>query len=230
VAGRFNRVVAVCGVTADGTPYYRPGLHRHMQGCFGPPAKMTTAVAAYTPNTPWALMGCGAVVGFGSGTSSATPQVAAAAALWLQAVKSPPGVAPWQRVEAVRQALFTSAGPSGPGSDTYFGRGVLNALAALGEPFRSDLPISPPDEVGFPWLRVADLLESVPGGSEQMYEVEALQVFLQTPALQDLTGGADPMSDRLSPADAKRLVEAMGRSPMISNALRSHLADVARRL
>jgi hypothetical protein len=227
---RFNRVVAVCGVTADGTPYYRPGLHRHMQGCFGPPAKMATALAAYTPNAPWALMGCGGVVGFGGGTSSATPQVAAAAALWFQASASPAGVAPWQRVEAVRYALFASAGRSGEDPDTYFGRGVLKAAAALDQAFRADLPISPPDEVSFPWLRAVDLLEAVPGGRERMYEVEALQVFLQTPAFQDLVGGADPLTDRLTPAEAKRLVEAMRSSPMISNALRSHLADLARRL
>ena len=36
---RFNRVVGVCGVTADGTPYYKPGLHRHKQGCFGHPPR-----------------------------------------------------------------------------------------------------------------------------------------------------------------------------------------------
>jgi subtilisin family serine protease len=227
---RFHRVVAVCGVTADGTPYYKSGLHWHMQGCFGPAAKMATAIAAPTPNAPWALMGCGQVVGFGGGTSAATPQMAAAAALWLQAAGAPPGVSPWQRVEAVRFALFASADRSGPEPETYFGRGVLKAAAALDQPFRSDLPIVPADEVSFPWLRAADLLESVPGGAERMYEVEALQVFLQTPALQDLVGGADPMSDRLTPAETKRLTEAMRLSPLISNALRSHLAEVARRL
>ena len=51
---RFKRVVAVCGVTSEKTPYYKPGLHREMQGCFGPAGKMQTALAAYTPNTPWA--------------------------------------------------------------------------------------------------------------------------------------------------------------------------------
>jgi hypothetical protein len=199
-----------------------------MQGCFGPAAKMATAIAAYTPNAPWALMGCGGVVGFGGGTSSATPQAAAAAALWLQAAAAPPDIAPWQRVEAVRYALFASADRSDPETDTYFGSGVLKAAAALDQPFRTDLPPSPPDEVAFPWLRPADLLESVPGGHEQMYEVEALQVFLQTPAFQRLVGGADPVRDRLSPAEAKRLIEAMRLSPLISNALRSHLDDLAR--
>jgi len=226
---RFNRVVAVCGVTADGTPYYRPGLHRHMQGCFGPPAKMAAALAAYTPNAPWALMGCGGVVGFGGGTSSAMPQAAAAAALWLQAVAAPSDVAPWQRVEAVPHALFASADASGPEAGTYFGRGILKAAAALEQPFRIDLPMSPPDEVAFPWLRAADLLEAVPGGTDQMYEVEALQVFLQTPSLQDLVSGADPVSDRLSAPETRQLLEAMRRSPLISDALRLHLTELVRR-
>jgi subtilisin family serine protease len=227
---RFNRVVAVCGVTADGTPYYRPGLHRHMQGCFGPPAKMRTALASYTPNAPWALMGCVGVIGFGGGTSSATPQAAAAAALWLQAVAAPPDVAPWQRVEAVRHALFASADVSNPDAGTYFGRGILKAAAALDQPFRTDLEMSESDEITFPWLRTAELLESIQDGTEQMYEVEALQVFLQTPLLQDLVSGADPLSDRLSAPDTRRLLEAMRRSPLISDALRSHLTDLVQRL
>src|SRR5262249_2006330 len=49
---RFNRVVVVCGATFAKTPYFQEGIHRHMQGCFGPPAKMSTAMAAYTPNMP----------------------------------------------------------------------------------------------------------------------------------------------------------------------------------
>jgi subtilisin family serine protease len=227
---RFNRVVAVCGVSADGTPYYRPGLHRQMQGCFGPPAKMTTVLAAYTPNAPWALMGSGGVVGFGGGTSAATPQAAAAAALWLQGAGPMPEAAPWQRVEAVRDALFASADRSNQEADTYFGRGVLKAAAALDRPFPSNLSIAPPDEVSFPWLRVIDVLESAPSGAEQMYEVESLQVFLQTPALLDLVGGADPMSDRLAPPQTKRLINAMQQSPLLSTALRRHLESLARQL
>jgi hypothetical protein len=224
---RFNRVVAVCGVTADGTPYYKPGLHRHMQGCFGPPAKMETALAAYTPNAPWALMGCGGVVGFGGGTSAATPQAAGAAALWLQAHPSPLGVAAWQTVEAVRDALFNSADRSAPDPGTYFGRGVLKAAPALDQQFRTDLPMTPEDAVSFPWLREFGVLEATPSGVDQMYEVEALQVFLQAPALQGLVHGADPMLDRLGRPEVRRLIDAMRDSPMISNALRSHLTELA---
>jgi subtilisin family serine protease len=220
---RFRRVTAVCGVTANGTPYYQPGLHANMQGCFGPAGKMDTALAGYTPNTPWAMMGCGAGVGFGGGTSSATPQAAAAAALWLAAHPAPPGTQPWQRVEAVRHALFTAADRSHPEAGTYFGRGVVKAAAALDIAFRADLPQTPPDDVSFPWVRLIGGFESVSTGVDRMYEVEALQTFLLTPALHELAGGADPLTDPLPPADRQALLARMRQLPRISRALRHHL-------
>jgi subtilisin family serine protease len=230
---RFNRVIAACGVTADGSPYYRPGLHRHMQGCFGPPAKMGTALAAYTPNAPWAVIGCSGQVGFGGGTSSATPQIAAAAALWLQAAAVPPGAEPWQRVEAVRWALFSSAAKDVPHREQYFGQGLLRAAAALDVPFRADLAKTPADVVSFPWLRLLGALEAAPvapTGEQLMFEVEALQIYLQSPHLQDLAGGADPQADRLAPADRKKLIEALRASPMVSTALRGRLTEVGRQI
>ncbi|MBP3958703.1 S8/S53 family peptidase [Gemmata sp. G18] len=223
---RFGRVVAVCGVTADGTPYHKSGLHSNMQGCFGPPAKMNTAIAAYTPNTPWAIMGCQGAIGFGGGTSSATPQAAAAAALWIQANPAPPGVATWQRVEAVRHALFSSADRSFGEVDKFYGRGVLKATAALDQPFRTDLPKTAPDSVSFPWLRLLNVLESMPRGRELMFEVEALQLFLQSQRLQELAGGADPISDNPSRAEIKAVLDAMWQSPAVSQALRTHLSGL----
>jgi hypothetical protein len=227
---RFNRVTAVCGATSDKTPYYKEGLHRHMQGCFGPPAKMRTALAAYTPNDPWALMGCGAMVGFGGGTSSATPQAAAAAALWLAAHTAPSGAPPWQRVEAVRQALFTSADRSEPDTETYFGQGLLKASTALDVAFRTDLPPAPPDDVMFPWLRLLGGLEAAApvDGVEQMYEVEALQVYLLNPQLQALTGVADPVTDDLPAPERRALFRRMRELPRISQALRSKLNHLLR--
>jgi hypothetical protein len=230
---RFGRVLAACGVTADGSPYYRPGLHRHMQGCFGPASKMATALAAPTPNTPWAIMGCARLVGFGGGTSSATPQIAAAAALWLQAAPLPPNAEPWQKIEAVRWALFTSARKDLPDSERYFGQGVLRARAALEVPFAHDLPKTPADTVSFPWLRSIGILEAPPPeptGPELMYEVEALQVYLQLPYLQELAGGADPHADSLSRSDFRKLIAAMRSSPAISRSLRDHLSELQRRL
>jgi hypothetical protein len=71
---------------ADGRPYIRDAVPAHrMAGNYGPNSKMDTALAAYTPNMPWAEINCPTIVDMdGAGTSAATPQIAAAAALWLQ--------------------------------------------------------------------------------------------------------------------------------------------------
>lgn len=228
---RFKRVVAVCGATADKTPYHRDGWHRKMQGCFGPAGKMPTAMAAYTPNTPWASIGCRTMItGDGAGTSSATPQAAAAAALWLQAATVPAGIEPWQRVEAVRHALFQSADSGRPQGQAWFGRGLLRARQALDVPFQTNLPMTPPDSVSFAWLRLAGGLEAAPSGRELMYEVEALQVYEQSPRIQEITGGACPETDLLDRPTQKRLVKALRESPLVSDSLRAHLADLERQL
>jgi hypothetical protein len=174
------------------------------------------------------MMGCCAGVGFGGGTSSATPQAASAAALWLAAHPAPAGIASWQRVEAVRTALFDSADRSFAETDTYFGRGVVKAAAALGIDFRTDVPPAAPDDVSFPWLRLLGGLEAdqPTSGPERMYEVEALQVFLSSAELQRLAGGADPLTDPLPPADRRAVLERMRQSPRISDALRGRLGEL----
>jgi hypothetical protein len=104
---RYPRVIAVCGVMADGRLY--ADLDGVLEGSFGTTSVMGQAIAAYTPNIPWPQYGCrGGVRLNGEGTSAATPQVAAAAALWLERHKQrlPRD---WRRVEAVRHALFSSA-------------------------------------------------------------------------------------------------------------------------
>ncbi len=130
---RFNRVIAACGIMADGRPYFHLPINI-MQGNYGPASAMKTAMAAYTPNIPWLRIGCTDVVDLdGAGTSSATPQIAAAAALWLRKNKNAMnGWEPWQRVEAARKALFQSAKGHGAGPDEFFGEGIVQANAALG--------------------------------------------------------------------------------------------------
>ena len=107
------------------------------------------------------------------------------------------------------------------------------AAAALDVAYRGDLPETPPDEVSFPWLRLLGVLETTapePTGEELMYEVEALQLFLQTPSLEAIVQGADPQSDSISEADRKKLIDAMRQSPAASAALRQHLTTLSRRL
>ena len=131
---RFGRVVAACGVMADGKPYADLPL-TILAGNYGPSSKMDTAMAAYTPNTPWAKLGCQSLIDYdGRGTSSATPQIASAAALWIQNFKGdwetkyPEG---WMRVEAVRKALFETARLENNSLHEQLGRGILQAMTPV---------------------------------------------------------------------------------------------------
>jgi hypothetical protein len=99
-------------------------------------------IAAYAPNIPWAVSSLEAdgqanVIDLdGSGTSAATPQVAAAAALWLQhnypAITDKGHWRSWQKAEAVYLALLKSAERSRTNqADRYLGAGLLKARRAL---------------------------------------------------------------------------------------------------
>ncbi|MEO8130054.1 MAG: S8 family serine peptidase, partial [Bryobacteraceae bacterium] len=193
----FNRVVAATGVMADGLPYNLPGA---MSGNWGPHDKMRTALAAYTPNIPWAEFGCvEAVSQDGAGTSAATPQIAAAAALWLQ-VNGAGMPRDWKRVEAIRQALFRSAKSPGP----YFeelGQGILQARAALDLVPQGFLQEAP-DVIWLPWLKAltgfgVDEQKFPVGPLEQMLQVEFAQLTLTDPELAALTRkGVNSLSAR----------------------------------
>jgi hypothetical protein len=158
---RYRRVLAACGVMADGRAY--AGLRfGSVQGNYGPASKMDTALAAYTPNVPWAQIDCGKVVDMnGAGTSAATPQIAAAAALWLAEHRDALGAypEPWMRVEAVRHALFSAAQKSTGQMDREethekLGQGVMRADAALDiRPLPgSQLRKLPQAQPSWPWL------------------------------------------------------------------------------
>ncbi len=100
-------------------------------------------IAAYAPNVPWItlrkngdkLVADGVDLD-GSGTSAATPQVAAAAALWLQAHRAELVRAgwwsDWHKAEAVYHALLKSADRGDRhAADRYLGAGMLKADRAL---------------------------------------------------------------------------------------------------
>lgn len=224
---RFGRVVAACGAMADDRPYADLDISK-MAGNYGPPSKMDTAIAAFTPNTPWARFGCPAIVdNNGCGTSAATPQVAAAAALWIAANQAAWEAYPedWMRVEAVRAALFSTAVAL---DATHFGRGTLRAGDALAfaAPDAATLKRRPPDDASFPLWRVLTGLgiAAAPAGArERMLELEALQLS-QSNAIERLL--PDPQASGGAPTDAaqlRALAQALAGDPRASAALREAL-------
>ncbi len=185
---RFKRVLAACGVMADGRAYDNLDGGT-MQGNYGPDKKMATALGAYTPNVPWAQIGCSRIVDMdGAGTSAATPQIAAAAALWLaehwdELANYPQA---WMRVEAVRYALFlsatkTTARMSAEKTRKTIGQGVMNALKALQvqPPAANQLQRLPKAEPSWSWLNVlfnAGGVSLAAGASDQQKRMLALEL------------------------------------------------------
>jgi hypothetical protein len=223
---RFNRVTAACGVMANLKPYADLAINL-MAGNYGPPDKMRTAVAACTPNLPWARRGCAAIVDLdGAGTSAATPQVAAAAALWIGRHRDAweAYAQGWMRVEAVRKALFESATPGDP---DRLGHGRLRAAdaQAVQPAAAADLRKQPADRASFAALRVLTGLgaAAVPDGRQEMLELEALQLSA-VPEIEALLPDGPDVAPR-DPGDLQRLREALAEHPRASKALRLALGS-----
>jgi hypothetical protein len=224
---RFKRVIAVCGATADKTPYFKRGLNE-MQGNFGPANKMNTAIAAYTPNTPWAEMGCGEIVSLrGAGTSSATPQVAAAAALWLQHQPAPAIFEPWQRVEAVRHALFSSADKAAVDNSKFFGQGLLRARSALEIPFSVAHEKTSKDRVWFPLLNLLTGFDRRSMVERRMLEVEAAQLAVTSRAIAEIFADHDisVSPELITVKDRRKIVTALRKHRSASQKFRDFIAE-----
>lgn len=178
---RYHRTIAACGVMANGGPYYNLPLTM-IEGNWGPASCMTAAIAAYAPNTPWARLGCPNTIDMnGAGTSSSTPQIAAAIALWYEKYKNQLP-RDWRRVEAVRYALFQTAKNT---DATHFGRGLLRANDALAVTPNLMLPKTPVDDDSFAFLRVLTGLGiAEPTTRERMFNLELTQRYLMNPTLQ----------------------------------------------
>ena len=225
---RFDRVVAACGVMADGRPYADLPI-RKMAGCYGPKRKRATSIAAFTPNVPWAKFGCREMVDWdGGGTSAATPQVAAAAALWIQKNRAAYDAYPagWMRVEAVRKALFDGAAGEDP---EHFGRGILRASDALAVTPATAAKLERHDEdsASFAVLRLLTGLGIDGEGAtrQRMLELEALQLSQSSREIETMLADRDPGDpDVVRTGDARRILEALAEHPDASNALRGEIA------
>jgi len=224
---RFNRVVSVCGATAEKSPYFKSGFDG-LQGNFGPEEKMHTAIAAYTPNTPWAEMGCSDVVSMnGGGTSSATPQAAAAAALWLQHRPPPTNIERWQRAEAVRHALFTSAEKSPPDRFKFFGPGLLRARDALDVAFDTSGPKAQKDNVWFPLLNLLTGFDELPEARRRMLEVEAAQLAASSPEIIEILPDPDVPPEQIPADDRQRILEALRRHRSASSTFHEFVREAS---
>jgi hypothetical protein len=224
---RFRRVVAACGEMADGKPYADLRISL-MAGNYGPAHKMETALTACTPNIPWARLGCSQIVDLdGAGTSSATPQIAAAAALWIQKNQAALAAYPqsWMRVEAVRKALFESAQST---DFAHFGRGLVHVADALeaAPAAAAALKQEAPDDASFAVIRLIPGLglEAAPT-NRRMLELEALQLAMsgRYAAILPTVSGPQPQ-----PADLRRFAEALASDPRASQTLRLALGQLAR--
>ncbi|MBW3565428.1 MAG: S8 family serine peptidase [Acidobacteria bacterium] len=218
---RYPRVIAVVGAMSDGRPY--KNLKNALEGSFGPASAMKTALAAYTPNIPWARFGCDDIVRLnGEGTSSATPQVAAAAALWIEKYKK---MLPrdWRRVEAVRRALFSTAANT---DAEHFGNGVVRALDALtATPDFAALKISKKSTNSFAFLRLLTGLGIVePTRREEMFNLELAQRWLMNEDLQDVVPDPENLS-RLEGEKLRKVMEIIIEDKEASRALRMQIAS-----
>lgn len=216
---RYHRTIAACGVMADGQPYYHITPNA-LQGSWGPDSCMTAAIATYTPNIPWPVYRCGTTIREnGEGTSAATPQIAAAVALWFEKYKN---VLPrdWRRVEAVRNALFRSA--TG-GDRQYLGNGILRANAALAIAPVLNLQKTAPDSDSFSFLRVITGLGigDTPA-RETMFNLELTQRYLMNTVLQEII--PDP-EKTVSDEAIRKFMDAVIQDNKASLALRKHIAS-----
>ena len=210
---RFNRVLAACGVTYEDKPYKTSTPEWEMQGNYGPSKLMDTAMAAYTPNTPWAEMGCGSGISFGgAGTSSATPQLAAAAACYWKKYKADLDSLPedWMKVEAIRHALFSTAYKTGAANEhDYFGRGIIQAHAALLVGVKkTGLKMQEADHVRFPIFNVifkSQMKNLASPGESPMIELEIIQAVQNSIELQKILGNKE--FNELSKAAQKKFMD-----------------------
>jgi hypothetical protein len=238
---RYRRVLAACGVMADGRAYagLDPGT---MQGNYGPDSKMDTALGAYTPNVPWAQIDCPKVVDMdGAGTSAATPQIAAAAALWLAEYRDMiKDYEPWRRVEAVRYALARTADHKTPHMDAAetfkkIGGGVMRADRALRHPPSPNDPLKRSGEAEGAWAWLASGLGKVDDATgyasvrRAMFGLELTQMAQMSADVEAAIADPDEPAEKIPSPERRRYLQAALDRGSPSTPLRRHLEALLRR-
>lgn len=251
---RFDRVIGAVGAAINHAPYLvdlqerlRAAGGRYMQTCYGPKEALPTSLAAYTPNITWfngdPNKNEAECIFTGGGTSSATPQIAAAAALYIQKyrqeINAAAGDQPWKKAEIVRQALFKSAFKATPYNYVY-GNGILRAADALKDSFS-------PSQIAAGGLTQARKAE-VSGGIfkrlfkiyrgkngkenpeiQKMLELELFQLLHRDPQLTRYLENIPQDSDFniLQYPNLPELIDDVRKSPMASGFILKHLVEVA---
>ncbi|WP_027857740.1 S8/S53 family peptidase [Marinobacterium jannaschii] len=247
---RYSQVMGVAGITHDGNSYGRsPDWTRmldwnllqipehvanwSMRGSYGPAYAMQNhVVSGYGPNVTHSLSTRPDQPYFrqnGAGTSSTTPQAAAAASLWLNAMRdqfSEEEWRSWKKTEAVYQAMLQSARKHRNGmSVEEVGEGPVKANDMLSISYKpgpqhpgleGTLIRRPRSRIGFRWL--SDTLLSsdlVTGGARQtwvyvdMLATEAEQIIATSTRLSALYDQVN--SCFATETDAKECIAARDR-------------------
>ena len=257
---RFERVIGAAGVTYSKQPYvfdandWENGAKMaggvDMQGNFGPDEQMHHVMSAYTPNLLWAETDQKNKPSkpyyemTGGGTSSATPQIAAAAAMWIARhraeleYKGYNGT--WRQVEAVRKALFETTAPDSHQYFTYMGRGSLQTVNALNYAPADAADLTKSAEAETPFLPLIRTLFSLLGAKSgngersmddvktEMFALEMAQFVISEPALEAFSTIDFQNPNALAAFSASELAAFkvnIQNSPNVSETLKRALAN-----
>lgn len=146
---RYPRVIAVCGVMADGRPY--ADLDGVLEGSFGTTSVMGQAIAAYTPNIPWPQYGCR---GESDSMARAPRQRHHRLPRLLRCGSSATSSGFRGTGGASRRYGMHSFPAPGRAMPKHFGNGILQAHSALGVAPDLNRSRSPTSEASFPLFRL----------------------------------------------------------------------------
>ncbi|HEX7829929.1 MAG TPA: S8/S53 family peptidase [Thermoanaerobaculia bacterium] len=250
---RFSTATPVSGITASGRSYgLNPSwflsvlrgevMEWMMRGSYGPAHLMKDR--GLTMNSPNITSRYGTIAfqpnqlhfNF-EGTSAATPQAAASAALWLQYHRNeftPSEWRSWVKTQAAYDALTSTASlPHQPFAVERFGAGVVQANNALDVPKPSNPVKRPPGKIGVDWITLlASILGFGPGdhqptGDEaelhrSMLQLEVAQLLTTEPKLREIVNG--DFEHTPTKSQIAQLARALEKHPRASQYLKRAIA------